>query len=55
MVLEIHASGLQAAIHAIEEPAIKAACDAVARALGTHPRPDHRHRIEHCSVCPPAS
>ena len=52
-VAAIHASGLQAVIHAIEEPEIEAACDAIACALRRHPRPDHRHRIEHCSVCPP--
>jgi len=52
-VLAIHRAGLQAVIHAIEEPEIEAACDAVAYALNRHPRPDHRHRIEHCSVCPP--
>ena len=52
-VAVIHAAGLQAVIHAIEEPEIDAACDAIACALRRHPRPDHRHRIEHCSVCPP--
>lgn len=52
-VTTIHAAGEQAVIHAIEEPEIEAACDAIAFALNRHPRPDHRHRIEHCSVCPP--
>ena len=52
-VAAIHAAGLQAVIHAVEEPEIEAACDAIAGALRRHPRPDHRHRIEHCSVCPP--
>lgn len=54
LVLEIHRSGLQVAIHAIEENVIEAACIAIGRALAAIPRPDHRHRIEHCSVCPPA-
>ena len=31
---------------------IEAACDAIEYALQKSPRPDHRHRIEHCSVCP---
>ncbi|MDY6856096.1 MAG: amidohydrolase [Thermodesulfobacteriota bacterium] len=53
MVLRIHKTGLQVSIHAIEEPAIKAACTAIAYALEGFPRTDHRHRIEHCSVCPP--
>ena len=52
-VAAIHAAGLQAVIHAVEEPEIEAACDAIDGALRRHPRPDHRHRIEHCSVCPP--
>ncbi|MBW1997406.1 MAG: amidohydrolase [Deltaproteobacteria bacterium] len=54
MVLEIHRAGLQVAIHAIEEESIKAACAAVKYALDRVPRKDHRHRIEHCSVCPPS-
>jgi predicted amidohydrolase YtcJ len=49
----IHSSGFQAAIHAIEEPAIEAACNAIEYVLQKLPRSDHRHRIEHCSVCPP--
>ena len=54
MVLNIHEAGLQVAIHAIEEKAIESACTAVAYALERFPRSDHRHRIEHCSLCPPA-
>lgn len=54
MVREIHEAGMQAAIHAIEENAIEAACSAVERALAASPVADHRHRIEHCSVCGPA-
>ena len=49
----IHKAGLQAAIHAVEEPVIEAACIAIERALNRNPKHDHRHRIEHCSVCPP--
>jgi predicted amidohydrolase YtcJ len=51
MVLNIHQSGLQAVLHAIEGKAIEAACKAVEHALQKFPRVDHRHRIEHCSVC----
>jgi predicted amidohydrolase YtcJ len=54
MVLEIHKTGLQAVLHAVEEKTIEAACDAIEYALKQIPRHDHRHRIEHCSVCPPA-
>jgi predicted amidohydrolase YtcJ len=53
-VLDIHRSGLQTVLHAIEGKTIEAACEAVAYALRNSPRPDHRHRIEHCSVCPPS-
>ncbi len=53
-VSAIHRAGLQAVIHAVEEPVIEAACDAIASALRQSPGQDHRHRIEHCSVCPPA-
>jgi hypothetical protein len=54
MVLNVHRSELQAALHAIEGKTIEAACDAVAYALEKSPRSDHRHRIEHCSVCTPS-
>jgi hypothetical protein len=54
MVLAIHEAGFQAIIHAVEERVIEAACNAIDHALRTSPRQDHRHRIEHCSVCPPS-
>lgn len=54
MVLKIHQSGLQAVLHAVEKSTIEASCSAVEFALQRFPRSDHRHRIEHCSVCPPS-
>ena len=51
MVLDIHRSRLQVVLHAIEEKTIEAACSAIEYALQRFPNPDHRHRIEHCSVC----
>ncbi|MEE8398978.1 MAG: amidohydrolase [Desulfobacterales bacterium] len=54
IILSIHEAGYQVALHAIETSAIEAAADAIAHALEVSPRKDHRHRIEHCSVCPPA-
>ncbi len=54
MVLRIHQAGQQAVLHAIDEKQVTAACIAIEHALKTSPRADHRHRIEHCSVCPPA-
>jgi predicted amidohydrolase YtcJ len=53
MVFEVHHAGQQIAIHALEEKAVKAACEAIQFALEKSPAKDHRHRIEHCSVCPP--
>ena len=53
MVLEVHQAGRQIAIHALEENAVKAACKAIGSALEKLHAKDHRHRIEHCSVCPP--
>jgi predicted amidohydrolase YtcJ len=53
LVSAVHEAGLQAVIHAVEEPVIEAACNAISYAAGRSPRPGHRHRIEHCSVCSP--
>lgn len=50
-VFEIHQSGLQVALHAVEESTVEAACSALAQALQRSGRVNHRHRIEHCSVC----
>ena len=54
MILSIHGAGQQAAVHAIEDTAIEAALRAFENALAVYPKRDHRHRIEHCSVCPPS-
>ncbi len=53
IILSIHKAGLPAVIHAIEETAVKAACTAIEYAQRNGAGRDHRHRIEHCSVCPP--
>ena len=53
MVWQVHRHGFQVAIHAVEEAPICAAIDAIQCALRRLPRCDHRHRIEHCSLCPP--
>ena len=49
---EVHAAGRQVAVHAVGERAVLAATDAIEAALRDRPRPDHRHRIEHCSLLP---
>lgn len=55
IIERIHRAGWQAIVHAVEPAPIVAACAAIERALARLPRPGgHRHRIEHCSVCPPA-
>jgi predicted amidohydrolase YtcJ len=41
--------GLQVAAHAIGDAAIEAMCDAVEAAEGSR----LRHRVEHCTICPP--
>ena len=53
IVLAIHKSGMQAAIHAIEDTAVEAACTAIEQAQQQYPGEHPRHRIEHCSLCPP--
>jgi hypothetical protein len=52
-VWEAHRRGRQVAVHAVERRAVEAAVAAIAEALRRRPRPDHRHRIEHCGICPP--
>ena len=53
MVWRVHQHGFQVAIHAVEEAPLCAALEAIQQALLRLPRRDHRHRIEHCSLCPP--
>ncbi|MDO8634699.1 MAG: amidohydrolase family protein, partial [Dehalococcoidia bacterium] len=50
LVFKAHKAGYQVAIHAIDN--VDAAATALEYAIGKNPKP-HRHRIEHCSVCPP--
>jgi predicted amidohydrolase YtcJ len=50
---QVHQAGLQLAFHVIEESEVEAALNALEYALLQAPKDDHRHRLEHCSVCPP--
>jgi predicted amidohydrolase YtcJ len=50
LVLRIHQAGLQSCIHSNGDREIDIVLDANAAALKAAPRPNHRHRIEHCSV-----
>ena len=52
IAVDQHRRGRQLAFHAVEAEAIIAAAQAIADARRSHPRPDHRHRIEHCAEAP---
>ena len=52
-VLEIHRAGFQVCIHANGDLAIESVLNAYERAQSEHPRPDPRHRIEHCTLVNP--
>jgi len=52
-VLTAHQDGFQVAIHAVEEGTVEAAAIALEYCLHRSPKADHRHRLEHCSVCSP--
>ncbi len=54
IVQKVHCQGFQLAVHAVEQEAVERATETIAQAQRDHPRPDSRHRIEHCSECPPA-
>src|SRR5437868_10008412 len=49
LVARAAAAGLQVAAHAIGDAAIEAMCDAVEAGGGI----GLRHRVEHCTICPP--
>ena len=49
-VLKAHNAGFQIGIHAIGDAAIDLVLDAYEEAQTATPRPDTRHRIEHCSI-----
>jgi predicted amidohydrolase YtcJ len=50
LILKVHSAGLQACIHSNGDREIEMVLNAIENALRQQPRPDHRHRIEHCSV-----
>lgn len=52
-IVDGHAAGWQLAVHAIGDRAVDFALDALAEARRTVPRPDTRHRIEHCGLVRP--
>jgi predicted amidohydrolase YtcJ len=50
LVKKAHSAGFQVGIHAIGDAAINLILDAYEEAQVSDPRPDPRHRIEHCSI-----
>ncbi|MDM7999633.1 MAG: amidohydrolase [Dehalococcoidia bacterium] len=53
LALKVHRAGLQLAFHVDERETLEAALTALERCLRESPQPNHRHRLEHCSVSPP--
>ncbi len=53
LVLDCHQAGWQLAFHAVEESTVAAAISALEYADSHLPIVGRRHRIEHCSECPP--
>jgi len=53
IVAQHHSMGRQIAIHGNGDAAIDDILDAYEVALATHPRANHRHRIEHCQTARP--
>ena len=49
-VLRAHQAGFQVGIHAIGDAAVDLVLDAYEEAMTADPRPDPRHRVEHCSI-----
>ena len=52
--LEIHRAGFQVCVHANGDAAIDMVLAAYEKAVAAHPRPDPRHRIEHCTLVTPS-
>lgn len=53
-VADLHRLGWQCAVHAIGDRAVRIAVEAIEGAQRAAPRPDARHRIEHCGLITPA-
>lgn len=53
IIIDGHTAGWQLAVHAIGDRALDVALDAITEAQARKPRPDARHRIEHCGMVRP--
>jgi predicted amidohydrolase YtcJ len=54
-VRALHDTGLQICVHCVGDAAVDLTLDAYEEAMNANPRPDPRHRIEHCVLCTPES
>ena len=52
-VRALHDTGLQICVHCVGDAAVDLTLDAFEEAMDANPRPDPRHRIEHCILCTP--
>ncbi|HAF8819399.1 TPA: amidohydrolase [Salmonella enterica] len=50
MVMRFHAAGVQMHLHTNGDEATEVALNALEKALSQHPRPDHRHTLQHCQM-----
>jgi len=49
-IRDFHAQGFQLHIHTNGDEATELALDGIAEALAAHPRPGHRHTLQHCQM-----
>ena len=54
-VRALHDTGLQICVHCVGDAAVDLTLDAFEEAMNANPRPDPRHRIEHCVLTKPNS
>jgi predicted amidohydrolase YtcJ len=52
-VRDLHDTGLQVCVHCVGDAAVDLTLDAFEKAINANPRPDPRHRIEHCVLTTP--
>src|SRR5699024_5438477 len=50
IVMKYHQAEIQLHIHTNGDEATEAAIDALEAAITAHPRPDHRHTLQHCQM-----
>ena len=55
IVAAYHAAGVQLHIHTNGDEASEVATEMVSRAIARHPRPDHRHTLQHCQMADEAT